>query len=223
MARVIDAQRSGVGVVRALAFVAAVAALACGRSKEPPAGIGKLVFAGPVRALSASADGAFLAFLDGCLATLFSAAYPAYVPSLIGVDRVVEGNSKLATSSSIAEVGGPGLAGALVQIVSAPFAILIDALSFLVSAVSLLLIRTPEPSRPPRETTSRIVPEIVEGLRTVRGHPIVFPLALRSIIGHIAGAFYGVLYAIYLLEELHLDAFLLGIVIASVAFVAPAG
>src|SRR4029453_13410782 len=51
-----------------------------------------------------------VAFLEGALATLFSAAYPAYVPSLIGVDRVVEGNSKLAMSASIAEVGGPGLA-----------------------------------------------------------------------------------------------------------------
>ena len=59
-------------------------------------------------------------FLEGCLGALFDAAYPAYVPSLIGVDRVVDGNSKLATSSSLAEIGGPGLAGALVQLVSAP-------------------------------------------------------------------------------------------------------
>ena len=91
-----------------------------------------------------------VAFAEGCLGTLFDAAYPAYVPSLIGIDRVVEGNSKLATSSSIAEIGGPGLAGGLVQLFSAPFAILVDAVSFAVSAVSLLLIRAPEPERPPR-------------------------------------------------------------------------
>src|SRR4029453_11426122 len=66
-------------------------------------------------------------FLEACLGAIFNAAYPAYVPSLIGVDRVVDGNSKLATSSSLAESGGPGLAGALVQVVSAPFAILGDA------------------------------------------------------------------------------------------------
>jgi len=53
-------------------------------------------------------------FLEGCLGVLFDAAYPAYVPSLIGVERVVEGNSKLAASSSLAEIGGPGLAGGLV-------------------------------------------------------------------------------------------------------------
>src|SRR4051794_36645873 len=54
-------------------------------------------------------------FAEGCLGALFDAAYPAYVPSLIGTERVVEGNSKLATSSSLAEIGGPGLAGFLVQ------------------------------------------------------------------------------------------------------------
>lgn len=156
-----------------------------------------------------------VAFLEGCLATLFSSAYPAYVPSLIGIERVVEGNSKLATSASIAEVGGPGLAGALVQLVSAPFAILVDALSYVVSAISLLLISAPEPARPARETTSRIVHEIVEGLSAVARHPVVLPLAARSIIGHLAGAFYGVLYSIYLLETLHLDPFLLGIVISA--------
>jgi len=156
-----------------------------------------------------------VAFLAGCLDVLFSAAYPAYVPSLIGVDRVVEGNSKLAMSASIAEVGGPSLAGALVQIISAPFAILVDAWSYLVSALSLSLIRSAEPARPPRETTSRVIHEIVEGLRVVRRHPVVFPLAARSIIGHVSGAFYGVLYSLYLLETLHLDPFLLGIVISA--------
>ena len=156
-----------------------------------------------------------VAFFAGCLDVVFSAAYPAYVPSLIGVDRVVEGNSKLAMSASIAEVGGPSLAGALVQIISAPFAILVDAWSYLVSALSLSMIGTPEPPRPPREATSRVFAEIAEGLRVVRGHPVVFPLAARSIIGHVSGAFYGVLYSLYLLETLHLDPFLLGIVISA--------
>ena len=154
-------------------------------------------------------------FLESCLGALFDAAYPAYVPTLIGRDRLVEGNSRLATSSSIAEIGGPGFAGALVQIVSAPFAILVDAVSFVVSAVSLMLIRAPEPAPPPRETTTRIAREIIQGLRAVRRHAIVFPLAARSVPGHVFGAFYGVLYSIYLLRELHLDPFLLGIVISA--------
>ncbi|HEV8228821.1 MAG TPA: MFS transporter, partial [Candidatus Limnocylindria bacterium] len=156
-----------------------------------------------------------VAFIEACLASLFNSAYPAYVPSLIGTERVVDANSKLATSSSIAEIGGPGLAGTLVQIAGAPFAILVDAFSFVVSAVSLALIRSPEPLRPVRDTTTRIAHEIVEGLWAVRRHALVFPLALRSILGHVFGSFYGVLYSLYLLQDLHLDPFLLGIVISA--------
>ena len=154
-------------------------------------------------------------FVEACLGALFDAAYPAYVPSLIGVDRVVEGNSKLATSSSLAEIGGPGLAGALVQIVSAPFAILIDAVSFAFSAATLLLIRAPEPSRPVRTTATPIRGEIVEGLQLVRRHPILLPIAARSVVAHVAGSFYGVLYVIYLIDELHLTPFLLGVVVSA--------
>ncbi|HLY12875.1 MAG TPA: MFS transporter, partial [Candidatus Limnocylindrales bacterium] len=139
-------------------------------------------------------------FVEGCLGALFDAAYPAYVPSLIGVDRVVEGNSKLATSASLAEIGGPGFAGALVQVIGAPLAILVDAVSFVVSAISLLLIRSPEPARPPRTAPMPMRHEIAEGLRLVGHHPLIVPLALRSVFAHFAGAFYSVLYTIYLIQ-----------------------
>jgi MFS family permease len=154
-------------------------------------------------------------FATACLAAVFDAAYPAYIPSLIGVERVVEGNSKLATSDSIAEIGGPSFAGTLVQIASAPFAILIDAISFAVSAVMLLLIRTPEPARPARDAASRIHVEIIEGLRLVREHRVLLPMAARAVIAHVAGSFYGVLYTIYLVQELRLSPFLLGVVISA--------
>ena len=154
-------------------------------------------------------------FAEGCVGALFDAAYPDYVPSLIGVDRVVDGNSKLATSSSLAEIGGPGLAGALVQLVSAPFAILVDAVSFAISAVSLVLIRAPEPPRPARTTTTPIRQEIVEGLRLVRHHRVLFAMAMRSVVAHVAGSFYGVLYTIYLIDDLHLSPFLLGVVVSA--------
>jgi MFS family permease len=154
-------------------------------------------------------------FVEGCLGSLFNAAYPAYVPSLIGVDRVVDGNSKLATSSSLAEIGGPGLAGALVQVFSAPFAILVDAVSFGVSALSLVLIRTPEPPRPARTEATPIRHEIVEGLRLVVHHRILFAIAMRSVVAHVAGSFFGVLYTIYLIDDLHLTPFLLGVVVSA--------
>ena len=154
-------------------------------------------------------------FLAGCLGSLFDAGYPAYVPSLIGVERVVEGNSKLATSSSLAEIGGPGLAGGLVQLIGAPFAILVDAISFVVSAISLGMIRTPEPVRPPRTSATGIRHEILEGLVLIRRHSVLVPLTVRSVIAHVAGSFYGVLYTIYLIDELHLSPFLLGVVVSA--------
>src|SRR3954447_14893158 len=115
-------------------------------------------------------------FLEACVATLFNAAYPAYVPSLIGVDRVVEGNSKLATSSSLAEIGGPGLGGGLVRLIGAPLAILVDAISFGVSAISLLLIRSPEPARPVRIESTPIRGEIAEGVSLIRRHALLLPI-----------------------------------------------
>jgi MFS family permease len=154
-------------------------------------------------------------FLEGCLRSFFNAAYPAYVPSLIGADRVVEGNGKLATSSSLAEIGGPGLGGGLVQIIGAPFAILVDAVSFVVSAISLVLIRTPEPPRPIRTLPTKITRDIVEALQLIRRHPVLVPLTLRSVIAHVAGSFYGVLYVIYLINDLQLTPFLLGVVVSA--------
>ena len=114
-------------------------------------------------------------FLEGSLGALFHAAYPAYVPSLIGVDRVLEGNSKLATSSSLAEIGGPGLAGGLVQLIGAPFAILVDAISFGVSAISLGLIRRPEPARPARTVAHADSPRDPRGPATRRPAPVARP------------------------------------------------
>ncbi|MEA2677662.1 MAG: hypothetical protein QOJ81_1803 [Chloroflexota bacterium] len=154
-------------------------------------------------------------FLEACLGVLFNAAYPAYVPSLIGVDRVVEGNSRLASSSSLAEIGGPGLAGGLVQLIGAPLAILVDAMSYVVSAISLMLIRTPEPARPVKLVPTHIRHEILEGLRLVRRHKILVPLVLRSVIAHVAGSFYGVLYTLYLIDDLKLSPVLLGIVVSA--------
>jgi MFS family permease len=187
-----------------------------------------LIWADAIRALLLfSIPAAFLAgqlrfeqlyvvvFLEGCLGALFDAAYPAYVPSLIGVDRVVEGNSKLATSSSLAEIGGPGLAGGLVQAIGAPLAIFVDAVSFVVSAISLVLIGKREPPRPPRTSPTPMRLEIMEALRLVRRHAVLLPLTLRSVIAHVAGSFYGVLYTIYLIDELHLSPLLLGIVVSA--------
>jgi len=155
-----------------------------------------------------------VAFIEAALGTLFDSAYRAYLPSLVGRERLVEGNSKLAISSSIAEIGGPGLAGGLVQIVSAPFAILVDAVSFVVSAMSLIAIRTREIAQPALVRVA-LAREIIEGLSVVRRHELLFPLAASSVTHHFFGSFYGALYGLYLLNDLGLTPFLLGIVISA--------
>jgi hypothetical protein len=83
----------------------------------------------------------------GVGAVFFDLSYLSYLPSLVRHEHLVEGNSKLAVSASVAEVGGPGLAGLLVQALTAPVAVLVDAGSYLASAGSLLAIQSREPGR----------------------------------------------------------------------------
>src|SRR5579859_7199287 len=91
--------------------------------------------------------------VGGCTA-LANAAAQAYLPTLIGREYVVEGNSKLASARSATRVVGPSLAGVLMQIVAAPLAIMFDAASFVISAACLSLIRQAEPPTWPRTNAS---------------------------------------------------------------------
>jgi MFS family permease len=90
-----------------------------------------------------------LSFILGALSIVFSVAYRSYLPALIRREELVEGNSKLEMSSSFTYIAGPGLAGWLVDVFSAPGAIMLDALSFLLSAFSLGWIRQIEPAPQP--------------------------------------------------------------------------
>lgn len=70
---------------------------------------------------------------SGMLTVLFDVAYQSYLPSLVGRERLVEGNAKLTGSAQVAQVAGPSLAGGLVQALGGAYAIGVDALSFLIS------------------------------------------------------------------------------------------
>jgi len=86
-------------------------------------------------------------FLVGTLTLVFNLAYVAYLPTLVERESLVDANGKLQASQATAWITGPTLAGFLVQLVTAPFAILVDALSFVVSAGCLLRIEAPEQVR----------------------------------------------------------------------------
>src|SRR6266540_416816 len=85
-----------------------------------------------------------VAFAHGLLSVTFDVAWLSFVPSLVGREHVVAANSRLQASAAAAQIGGPGLGGALIQLLAAPMALIVDALSFLCSAVTLALIRAPK-------------------------------------------------------------------------------
>ena len=77
-----------------------------------------------------------IGFLVGIFQVFFDVAYMSYLPALVDRDQIIEGNSKFEISRSAAQVGGPGLGGILVEVFTAPYAVLLDAVSFLASGGS---------------------------------------------------------------------------------------
>lgn len=153
-----------------------------------------------------------VAFVNSILTVLFDVAYRSYLPSLVGRDDLLEGNSKLSASASVAEVGGFGIAGWLVQWLSGPAAILIDAISFVVSAFSLGAIRTREPAMPPVHESANMAREIGEGLREVLHHPVLRMLAGGNFLLHFCGhGIYGSIVVLFMSRGLGFSPGLLGL------------
>ncbi|MFF5211531.1 MFS transporter [Streptosporangium sp. NPDC000396] len=112
----------------------------------------------------------------GLATVFFDIAYQSYLPSLVGRDRLVDGNAKLEIVRTAAQVAGPGAGGGLIQLLTAPVAVLVDAISFLGSALFLWRIDATE--RVPDRTERRgLLKEIGEGLRFVATHRILRMIA----------------------------------------------
>jgi MFS family permease len=154
--------------------------------------------------------------LTGAMTVFFDVADQSYLPVLVSREHLVEGNSKLEMSRSVAQITGPGVAGALVQLVTAPLAVAVDAASFVASVICLLFIKTPEP--PPvahDDGPTSILGELREGLAVVLGNPL-----LRSIAGctGTSNLFSNALFAVYVLyvtRQLGLGPALLGLILAA--------
>ncbi len=153
-----------------------------------------------------------VAFSVGTLTIFFDVAYRSYLPSLIDRDKLTDGNSKLELTASIAQLVGPGLGGILVQIFTAPISLLVDAFSFLFSALSLIIVRTIEPPITRSTEKRNMMTEIGKGLQVLLGNPILGPLVWSSInitlFAYMASAVY-ILYATY---TLHISPAILGII-----------
>ena len=155
-----------------------------------------------------------VAFLAGVLTMFFDVAYLSYLPSLVRPEDLLEGNSKLSASASVAEVGAFGLAGWLVQLFTAPVAILIDAVSFLVSALCVGAIRAPEPAPARVAARESLRREIGEGLRAVLGDRLLLATAASAVTLDLSFRVFGAVFALYMLEGLGLKPGLLGMIYA---------
>lgn len=151
-----------------------------------------------------------VALLVSVLAVFFDVAYLSYLPSLVRREDLLEGNSKLQASASVAEVAGFGLGGVLVQALTAPVAILIDAVSFVVSAFSVAIIRQAEPTPAPADARPNAWREIGQGIRLLLGHPILRASAGASGTFNLFRNMVGVVIMLFFLRELHLSPLILG-------------
>ncbi len=140
---------------------------------------------------------------------------PLYLPDLVHSTELIEGNSKLGISDALAEMVGPAVAGALVQIFSAPLAIIIDAFSFLFSALCIARIHKRE--LPPTDIGPRssVWHESFEGLVFVLKHPLLRSLAGSASLFNFTGMFIGTLYTLYVVRTLGLAPTVLGLLVAT--------
>lgn len=153
-----------------------------------------------------------VAALTGAATSVFVIAKSAYLPRLVQVEALVEGNTKLQTTEALAEVAGPSVAGFLIQAVSAPIAVVVDALGFLWSAWWLKRIEAGEETAPPAAQAHPFA-DIVDGWRACRTDPIVFALlAAEGTFGLFAG-FFAAIYMLFTLRTLGLDEATVGLII----------
>lgn len=151
-------------------------------------------------------------FVVGVGTVFFDVAYQSYLPTLVKRDELSDGNSKLEISRSAAQLGGPGAAGVLIGILTAPVAVVADAISFVVSALLIGRIRTTE-RKPLAEDRRSLLSELWEGLRYVVKHEYVRGMAASVAIFNFFGNVGGSIVLVYFVRELGLSATTIGIVL----------
>ena len=153
------------------------------------------------------------AVVVGGASALFDIADHAYLPSLVGKADLIEGNAKLAVTESVAEIGGPALAGFLVQLLSAPIAIGVNAVSYLASAGLLATISDEERAHLPGKTRNLWHIDLRAGASVIFASPLIKPLFLMAISSPVFEGFFAALYSIYAIKVLHLSPSLIGVII----------
>ena len=157
-----------------------------------------------------------LQFAIGVFTVFFDVAYQAYLPALIEREHLVDGNAKLQLTVSIAQVGGPSTSGALIAAITAPYAIVADAISFVVSTVFMLGMRHREelPELEPGASHPKMWPQVKEGLRWVVGTPTLRAIAFCTGVSNFFGQLMFATFLIYAGRRLHLSPLEVGAVFA---------
>lgn len=150
----------------------------------------------------------------GLLSLVNDAAHQSFLPRLLPHGPLTRANARLEQSSAVAQASGPAVAGGLVSWVGAPVAVLVDAVSFLVSGVLTARVRLDDPA-PPRTGRAPLRTEMWEGLRWVYGHRMLRPLALTTHGWFLFFSVLGAVYVPYVLLELDASAVGLGLTLAA--------
>ena len=152
------------------------------------------------------------AFLAGVLTTFFDIAHASLLPTIVRREQLVEGNSKLEVSRSGALILGPGLAGLLVQIFTAPIAILIDAGSFVLSALALGRIRAVE-ARPEQTGLRRsLLADVREGIGVIVRSPLLRTMGSSLGVYNLFAGMFSAVYLLFVTRELDIPLAAVGII-----------
>ena len=156
-----------------------------------------------------------VAGVNGIFTVFFEISYQSYLPVLIDRVDLVEGNAKLQTSASGAQVVGPGIAGFVYQFVGGAFTIAVDAAGYLASALALFSIQKSEQKpvvNSPLNGKSGFFSEMKEGVGIVFGHSILWRLMSCTATANLGGAISGAVFVIFLLNMLKFSPALIGLV-----------
>jgi MFS family permease len=154
-------------------------------------------------------------FCAGVLTVLFDVGIMSYVPGLVERRHLAEANSKIATSYSLAGIGGPGLAGFLIGVLTAPIALTVDAVSYLVSATALTAIRKREDAPEAAQERPSVLRSIAEGLRTVFDNRVLRHLATQSAVFNFFGNVVVTVFLVYAVRALGVRPTPLGLVVGA--------
>ncbi|MEU8174632.1 MFS transporter [Microbispora hainanensis] len=152
-----------------------------------------------------------VALVNGLCTVFFDVAHQSYLPSIVGREDLARGHGTLAANQSLAQLSGPGIGGWLVQALTAPIAVVADALSYAGSALLLLGVRADEkPGRHAGERDlrgrgagggARLWPEIAEGLLFVAGQPVLRRVAAVGALMMLTFGLWSATVPLYMVRE----------------------